>query len=188
MQKHELDEVGATTHTILYCYRKQSDALFGKTVIAIMPCLTEVERGQAISQLMQGHTQRQVAVQFGVNVRSIQPLVIRLRVTGRVADRPRFGRPRVTSRREDRTIRLAHLRDCHLTATETARNTIGTHNHPIHAKKCKESAEGGQSRCASSLRWSPFDAITSTTSDELAALTCTWKGPHHAMEACTVHG
>ena len=68
-------------HCSVTCYRTQSEALFGKTVIAIMPCLTEVERGQAISQLMQGHTQRQVAVQFSVNVRSIQRLVIRLRVT-----------------------------------------------------------------------------------------------------------
>ena len=40
----------------------------------------------------------------------------------------------MTSRRQDRTIRLAHLRDRHLTATETALNTVGTHNRQISPK------------------------------------------------------
>ena len=53
-----------------------------------MPCLTEVERGQAVSQFMQGHAQRQVVVQFGENVRTIERLVIRLWVTGRLPTVP----------------------------------------------------------------------------------------------------
>ena len=68
--------------------------------------------------------QQQVANHFGVNVSTIERLVRRLRETGHLADRPRSGRPRVTSRRQDRTIRLAHLRNRHLTATETALNTV----------------------------------------------------------------
>ena len=40
----------------------------------------------------------------------------------------------MTSRRQDRTIRLAHLRNRHLTATETALNTVGTHNLQISPK------------------------------------------------------
>ena len=94
--------------------------------------LTEVQRGQAIALLMQG--QRQVARHFGVHVSTIERLVRRLRETGRVADRPRSGRPRVTSQRQDRAIRLAHLRNRHLTATETAVNTVGSHNRRIHPK------------------------------------------------------
>ena len=89
-----------------------------------MARLTEVQRGQAIALLMQGQTQRQVAMQFGVNVSTIERLVRRLRETGRLADRPRTGRPRVTTRRQDRAIRLAHLRNRYVTATETANNTI----------------------------------------------------------------
>ena len=54
--------------------------------------------------------------------------------TGRVADRPRSGRPRGTSQRQDRAIRLAHLRNRHLTTTETAVNTVGSHNRRIHPK------------------------------------------------------
>ena len=40
----------------------------------------------------------------------------------------------MTLRRQDRTIRLAHLRNRHLTATETALNTVGTHNRQISPK------------------------------------------------------
>ena len=93
--------------------------------------LTEVQRGQAIALLMQGQRQQQVARHFGS---TIERLVRRLRETGRVADRPRSGRPRVTSQRQDRAIRLPHLRNRHLTATETAVNTVGSHNRRIHPK------------------------------------------------------
>ena len=101
---------------------------------SIMVRLTDVQRGRAIALLMQGQRQQQVANHFGVNVSTIESLVRRLRETGHLADRPRSGRPRVTSRRQDRTIRLAHLRNRHLTATETALNTVGTHNRQISPK------------------------------------------------------
>ena len=101
---------------------------------SIMVRLTDVQRGRAIALLMQGQRQQQVANHFGVNVSIIESLVRRLRETGHLADRPRSGRPRVMSRRQDRTIRLAHLRNRHLTATETALNTVGTHNRQISPK------------------------------------------------------
>ena len=96
--------------------------------------LTDVQRGRAIALLMQGQRQLQVANHFGVNVSTIERLVRRLRETGLLADRPWSGRPRMTARRQDRTIRLAHLRNRHLTATETALNTVGTHNQQISPK------------------------------------------------------
>ena len=101
-------------------------------VLLVMVRLTEVQRGQAL--LMQGQRQQQVARHFGVHVSTIERLVRHLRETGRVTDRPRSGRPRVTSQRQDRAIRLAHLRNHHLTATETAVNTVGSHNRRIHTK------------------------------------------------------
>ena len=101
---------------------------------SIMVQLTDVQWGRAIALLMQGQRQQQVANDFGVNVSIIERLVRRLRETGHLADRPRSGRPRVTSRRQDRTIRLAHLRNRHLTAIETALDTVGTHNRQISPK------------------------------------------------------
>ena len=103
-------------------------------VLLVMVRLTEVQRGQAIALLMQGQRQQQVARHFGVHVSTIERLVRRLRETGRVADRLRSGRSRVTSQRQDRAIRLAHLRNSHFTATETAVNTVGSHNRRIHPK------------------------------------------------------
>ena len=102
--------------------------------VSIMVRLTDVQRGRAIALLMQGQRQQQVAHHFGVNVSTIERLVRRLRETGHLADRPRSGHSRVTSRRQDRTIRLAHSRNRHLTATETALNTVGTHNRLISPK------------------------------------------------------
>ena len=96
--------------------------------------LTEVQRGKAIALLLQGQRQQQVARHFGLHVSTIERLVRRLRETGRVADRPRSGRPHVTSQRQDRAICLAHLRNRHLTATKTAVNTVGSHNRRIHPK------------------------------------------------------
>ena len=100
---------------------------------SIMVRLTDVQRVRAIA-LMKGQRQQQVANHFGVNVSTIERLVRRLRETGHLADRPRSGRSRVTSRRQDSTIRLAHLRNRHLTATETPLNTVGTHNRQISLK------------------------------------------------------
>jgi transposase len=99
-----------------------------------MPRLTEVQMGQATALLMQGQRQQKVALQCGVNVFTIERLVRRLRDTGRVADRLRWGRSRVTTPRQDRTIHLAHLRNRHVTATETALTTVGNHNRYIHPK------------------------------------------------------
>jgi transposase len=71
--------------------------------------------------------------QFGVNFSTVERLVRRLRDTGRVADRPRLGHPRITTPRQDRAIRLSHLRNRHVITTETALTTVGNHNRHIQA-------------------------------------------------------
>ena len=87
--------------------------------------LSQLDRGRAIALILQGRSQRDVAQQFGVHESTISRLVQRLRATVRLTDRPRSGRPRVTTQRQDRRIHLVHLRN-RLT-TETAREVIGTH-------------------------------------------------------------
>jgi hypothetical protein len=49
-------------------------------------------------------------------------------------DRARSGRPRVTTARQDRLMRLTHLRNRTRTAVETAITTSGTHIHRISAQ------------------------------------------------------
>ena len=125
----------STIHNALrFFYRFFFSFLRYFELFSIMVRLTDVQSGRAIALLMQGQRQHQVSNHFGVNVSTIERLVRRLRETGHLADRPRSGRPRVTSRRQDRTIRLAHLRNRHLTASETALNTVGTHNRQISPK------------------------------------------------------
>lgn len=40
----------------------------------------------------------------------------------------------MTSQRQDQATRLAHLRNRHQTATETALNNVGTHNQRMSSK------------------------------------------------------
>ena len=82
------------------------------SLLGEMVRLSQLDRGRAIA-LIWGHES------------TISRLLQRLRATGRLTDRPRSGRPRVTTQRQDRRIRLVHLRNRLRTATETAREVIG---------------------------------------------------------------
>jgi len=82
-------------------------------------------RERAILMLQVGQTQRQVARHFGCSVKTINHLWQRFNQTGTTSDHPRSGRPRVTTPREDRRIRLLHFRNRFVPATVTARNLPG---------------------------------------------------------------
>ena len=140
-----------------------------------MARLTEVQRGQAIALLMQGQTQRQVAMQFGVNVSTIERLVRRLRETGRLADRPLTGR-------QDRAIRLAHLRNRYVTATETANNTIGNHNRHIHPKTVRNRLREAGLRCRRPCVGLPLTRPRRTRRMALVGGTCPQNISNEAME------
>ena len=69
-----------------------------------------------------------VARHFGVSPATIIRLRDRQQQTGATADRPRSGRPRVTTPGQNRHIRLMHLRQRFRPATLTARETMGRPN------------------------------------------------------------
>lgn len=96
-----------------------------------MPRLSGSQRDQAIGRLNAGQTARHVANHFNVHVRTIYRLQQRFQATGSTSDRPRSGRPPVTTLRQDRQIVRSHLQNRFARATETARTTIGTHQRPI---------------------------------------------------------
>ena len=96
--------------------------------------LSQLDRGRAIALILQGRSQRDVAQQFGVHESTISRLVQHLSATGRLTDRPRSRRPRVTTQRQDRRIRLVHFRNRLRTATETAREVIGKHGRRVCPK------------------------------------------------------
>ena len=99
-----------------------------------MPRLPSERRERAIGMLHAGMTTEEVAEAMGCSSRTIRRLREKFRVTGRTADRPRSGRPRVTTRAQDHYIVVSHLRDRFLTATQTAHNTPGRHNNRISAQ------------------------------------------------------
>ena len=95
--------------------------------------LTAIQRERAIGMLQAGRSLTDVSVTFQVHKSTICRLWRRFRATDTTDDRPRAGRPRVTTPQQDRHIRLTHLRDRFRTATETALETPGTHNDRICA-------------------------------------------------------
>lgn len=76
-----------------------------------MPRLSNVSRERAIGMLQNGATQAQVAASFNVARITISRLWNRFQTLNSTADRPRSGRPRVTTPRQDRLIQLRHARN-----------------------------------------------------------------------------
>ena len=72
-----------------------------------------------------------VANQFNVDRSTITSLMIRLRQTGSTTDRPRSGRPRVTTERQDRHIRFIQLKNRFVNDVSTARKTYKRTNNRV---------------------------------------------------------
>lgn len=90
-----------------------------------MPRLTSAQRNNAIGRLEAGESVTAVARHFGVSRQTITSLRQRFTTTNSVDDRPRSGRPRITTVAQDRFIRLRHLRNRTTTATSTASEIPG---------------------------------------------------------------
>ena len=104
---------------------------------------------RAVGMVQTAMTHQAVADHFNVSRITIFRLMIRLRQTGRTNDRPRNGRPRVASQRQNRQLRLIHLRNRMITAEDTVRRTPGLANVRISGqtvrRRLRES--GLRARC-----------------------------------------
>ena len=85
-----------------------------------MSRLNEDQRNNAIGRLQAGETQIHVSRVLNVSQSNISRLWDRYQQQGSTHDRPRSGRPRVTTPAQDRHFRLRHFRDRFTTATSTA--------------------------------------------------------------------
>lgn len=119
-----------TTGTYPIGRQKSTQTVFKFNAVKMVR-LNERERRNAVQMLLNGRAQSDVARALNVHRSTSSRLHQRLKQNGTTADRPRPGRPRVTSPRQDRYIRLTHLRNRLLTPTETAQNTPGIHNNRI---------------------------------------------------------
>uniref|UniRef100_A0A8K9XMQ3 Tc1-like transposase DDE domain-containing protein n=1 Tax=Oncorhynchus mykiss TaxID=8022 RepID=A0A8K9XMQ3_ONCMY len=89
----------------------------------------------ALGILQRGLRTADVARAINCNVRTVRSLRQHYKETGWTADRPRSGRPRVTTTpAQNRYIQTSHLWDRYRMATTTARVTLGTHNPSISAQ------------------------------------------------------
>uniref|UniRef100_A0A8L0DV99 Tc1-like transposase DDE domain-containing protein n=1 Tax=Oncorhynchus mykiss TaxID=8022 RepID=A0A8L0DV99_ONCMY len=110
-------------------------------------------REHALGMLQGGMRTADVAKAINCNVRTVRRLRQRYRETGRTADHPGSGRPRVITPAQDRYIRTSHLRDRYRMATTTARVTPGMHNPSISAQTvCKRLREAGLRACRTVVR------------------------------------
>jgi transposase len=85
-----------------------------------MARLSEDQRNNAIGRLQAGETQTHVSRVLNVSQSNISRLWDRYQQQGSTHDRPRSGRPRVTTPAQNSHIRLRHLRNRFTTATSTA--------------------------------------------------------------------
>jgi transposase len=83
-----------------------------------MPRLDIVTHNIAIERLEAGESQYTVAEQYNVHMSTISRIWKRYLQTG-TSNRPRTGCPRITTAQQDRYIRIFHLRNRTLTATQT---------------------------------------------------------------------
>nr|ACI68080.1 Transposable element Tc1 transposase [Salmo salar] len=87
------------------------------------------------------------------NIRTVRHLRQHNRETGQTADRPRSGRPCVTTPAQDRYSRTSHLRDRYRMATTTARVTPAMHNSSISAQTVRNRLrEAGLRACRPVVR------------------------------------
>ena len=96
-----------------------------------MPRLRQNDSERAVGVVHAGITHQAVADHFNVSRITIPRLVICLLQTGRTNKRPRNGRPHVTSQRQDRHLRLIHLRNRIIVAEDTDHRTPGLANGRI---------------------------------------------------------
>jgi len=110
-----------------------------------MPRLSEAERNRAVGMLQAGVPVVDVSRTFNCSRTTIHQLARRFRETDNVRDRPRSGRPRATSQRDDHVVVLRHLRNRFIPATLTARdfnvvpqtirNRLRAQDAPIRARR-----------------------------------------------------
>ena len=110
-------------------------------------------RDRALGMLQGGMRPADMARAINCNVCIVRRLRQHYRETGRTADHPRSGRPRVTKSAQDRYIRTSHLRDRYRMATTPARVTPGMHNLSVSAQTvCNRLREAGLTACSPVVR------------------------------------
>ena len=106
--------------------------------------LSSVERARSINHLKAAWKQHDVAVLFCVSKTTISKLWFLYRVAHDVKDRPKSGRPRITTARVDRSIRLATLRNRRITARSMQMRYLGRHGRWVYVQTIRNQLNATQ--------------------------------------------
>ncbi|GFS11226.1 transposable element Tc1 transposase [Elysia marginata] len=98
-----------------------------------MPRVSEVDRHRALGLLQAALPISEVSLRMNVNRTTIFRLRQRVHETDTVSDRPRSGRPRCTTQRQDRNLVRNHLNSRFHSASASSRKTRGRNNQSISA-------------------------------------------------------
>lgn len=90
--------------------------------------ICEFNRAKIVTLVEEGHTQADVAARVGVNQSDVSRIVKKFRETNSVHDRPKSGRPRITTDVQDRFITLTARRNRTATAPAIRRDFQHAHN------------------------------------------------------------
>ena len=119
---------------------------------ANMPRLSNLDRARAIGQLEAGVKQSVVAARFGVGQSTISKFKTKFRNTGDVKDRPKSGRPRITTQQQDRYIISGVLRNRRLNTRMIQTRVTARYGRRISYQTIRRRLHAGQLRSRRAAR------------------------------------
>ena len=87
-----------------------------------MPRLSIIQRDRIIQFKNSGLSNRKIAKKINCDEKSVRNTLKRYKMYETLLDMPKSGRPRVTTERDDRSIKLESLRDRFKTSPEIQKN------------------------------------------------------------------
>ena len=112
-----------------------------------MPRLYSGERVRVLAIHECGRTQKQFARRFSVSRSTILRLIRCIRVTETFTNRPRSGRPRITSVRQANYNSQSHQRDRFFRAESTSRLVVGDRGLPVSRHTVQNRLRRGLTCC-----------------------------------------
>jgi hypothetical protein len=149
-----------------------------------MPRLNLQQREQAICRLHAGQPASVIANDFNFNVRTIECLRVRYNATNSMNDRPRCGRSQVTTARQNRLMVRQYLRNRFTRATETARQTVGTHQRPMSADTVRHRLVASNLKCYRPAREPVLGVSSSGVTSSSLTKVVTASQPQMAEQDC----
>jgi transposase len=108
--------------------------------------LSGFDRGRAIGWVQDGVPKREVARRLQVSMSVIVRLTQRFNATGSVQERPRTGRPKKTTQREDRYISRQALQTRTASASNIRRQLLAANNNNVSEQTIRRRLHGFQLR------------------------------------------